>query len=73
MARREVEVGVVAAFDDAAGVGRILDEAGDPLEFHCVAVADGSRRIAEGTRVAFTRRVGPTGRPEALDVTPRSV
>lgn len=71
MARRSVESGVVAAFDDAAGVGRITDRSGGSVEFHCVAIADGSRRIAEGTPVVFARRIGPTGRPEAVDVAPR--
>jgi cold shock CspA family protein len=63
-----VESGTVSSFDDAAGVGRILDRDGRLVDFHCVAIADGSRRIAEGAAVTFSRRFGPTGRLEAVDV-----
>jgi len=64
------ERGVVAWFDDAAGVGAIADVDGHLVDFHCVSIADGSRRVAEGRPVSFLRRTGPTGRTEAVAVTP---
>lgn len=63
------ESGVVSAFDDAAGVGRIVDGGGGLIPFHCVSIADGTRWIAEGTPVVFSRRLGPTGIVEAVGVT----
>ena len=69
MVGRRSESGVVSAFDDAAGVGRILDGDGARIPFHCVSIADGTRWIAEGTPVVFSRRPGPTGIVEAVDVT----
>ncbi len=69
MAGRRSESGVVSAFDDAVGVGRILDADGTLVPFHCVSIADGTRWIAEGTPVVFSRRPGPTGIIEAVDVT----
>lgn len=68
MSVRRHEPGVVAAFDDAVGVGRILDASGALVPFHCVSIVDGTRWIAEGTAVTFTRRLGPSGLLEAVDV-----
>jgi len=65
---RRNETGIVSAFDDAAGVGRILDSDGTLIPFHCVSIADGTRWIAEGTAVVFHRRLGPTGLLEAVGV-----
>ena len=62
------ESGVVSAFDDAAGGGGILDDNGRLIPFHCVSIADGTRWIAEGTAVVFSRRLGPTGLLEAVGV-----
>ncbi len=70
MAALRPEAGVVARFDDASGIGQVADRAGVLVDFHCVSIADGSRRIAEGAPVTFLRRTGPTGRSEAVAVTP---
>lgn len=72
MAERPLERGVVAAFDDAAGLGRILGDDGAIIDFHCVSISDGSRHIAEGTPVSFARRMGPTGAVEAVRVVART-
>ncbi len=71
MAEPLLETGVVAAFDDAAGLGRILGDDGDTVDFHCVSISDGSRHIAEGTPVTFARRLGPTGLLEAVRISSR--
>ena len=46
-----VHAGVVAAFDEAAGIGSIRLERGDVVGFHCTQIADGSRTIEPGTEV----------------------
>lgn len=71
MVAAQPEFGVVARFDAAAGVGTILVDDGSSIDFHCVALADGSRHTTEGRRVSFLRRLGPTGRPEAIGITER--
>ena len=70
MSTPRTEHGVVDRFDAAAGVGLIRDDAGELVEFHCVSITDGSRHTTEGRSVAFRRRLGPTGRVEAVAVTP---
>ena len=63
--------GVVATFDDQVGAGTIVDDAtGAPWRFHCTAVADGTRTIAEGTAVVVDVAPGLPGRWEATVVTP---
>jgi cold shock CspA family protein len=44
--------------------------AGDVYPFHCTAVADGSRTIAEGTVVGFRVVPGRLGRWEAAELRP---
>lgn len=63
--------GTVSAFDDAAGVGSVTGDDGTEVPFHCVAVADGSRSIAEGTPVTYRIVAGHGGRWEAAEVSPR--
>jgi cold shock CspA family protein len=63
--------GVVAAFDEARGLGTILAEGGDELPFHCTAIADGSRTIPVGRAVRFTVVAGRLGRWEADRIAPR--
>jgi cold shock CspA family protein len=63
--------GVVAAFDDPRGIGVVRADDGTELAFHCTAIADGSRTIAEGTAVAFRVAPGRRGRWEAVDLRPR--
>ncbi len=62
--------GVVASFDPEVGLGVIVDDDEVRWDFHCTAIADGSRRIAVGTRVHFLRTWGGPGRWEAAAVGP---
>jgi hypothetical protein len=59
---------VVARFDEARGDGVLRDVAGHELYFHCVNIADGTRRIEPGAPVRARRVVGLRGRDEASDV-----
>ena len=63
--------GVVAEFDPAVGLG-VVDVDGVSIQFHCIAISDGSRNIEVGTAVAVAtqRRFG---RIEAVRVTPQLV
>jgi CspA family cold shock protein len=63
--------GVVARFDDHAGVGTVRADDGQEVFFHCTAIADGSRSIAEGTVVGFEVVAGHLGRWEARRVEPQ--
>jgi cold shock CspA family protein len=65
--------GRVASFDQARGVGEVLDDDGTSLPFHATAVADGSRTIAVGAAVTFTVAPGHRGRYEARSLAPDSV
>jgi CspA family cold shock protein len=62
--------GTVATFDEPRGLGTIESE-GAIYPFHCTAIADGSRTIAEGTAVTFEVRPGGLGRWEATAIAPR--
>ena len=63
--------GRVAEFDDHRGRGEIEVGGGDfHFPFHCTAIADGSRSIAEGTAVRFRLVIGPLGALEATAVAP---
>ena len=62
--------GVVATFDDAAGLGTIVADDGTTFAFHCTAIADGSRTIAVDTRVEFEPRPAGHGTYEASAITP---
>jgi hypothetical protein len=62
-------VGVIESFDDRRGDGEMRSDAGERFYFHCVAIADGSRRIEPGVRVQADRRVGHVGRDEVVAVT----
>jgi cold shock CspA family protein len=57
--------GVVAAFDEAAGIGIVETAAGDELGFHCTQIADGTRTIKVGAAVRFTLIAGRGGSWEA--------
>jgi cold shock CspA family protein len=61
--------GVVTEFDEARGLGLMVTDDGESLSFHCVAIADGTRSIAVGSRVAAVRAAGRRGRDEAASVT----
>jgi cold shock protein len=62
--------GVVEAFDDPRGLGVVRSDDGVELPFHCTAVADGTRTIAVGARVAYRVVPGRLGRWEAADLRP---
>ena len=62
--------GVVTSFDDPRGYGAITPDGGGELFFHCTAIADGTRTIAEGTAVEFDVVAGRMGRWEASRLTP---
>jgi cold shock CspA family protein len=61
-------VGSVVAFDDHAGFGTVRLEDGRELFFHCTAIADGTRTIAEGAAVTVAVVPGRRGRYEAADL-----
>ena len=69
-ARRRL--GQVRSFDEVAGYGVVVEDRtdGDEWFFHCTRIADGSRRIEEGTAVAFALTPGHLGRWEADDLQP---
>lgn len=66
---RRRHTGTVVAFDEAAGYGTVAGD-DDAWFFHCTAVADGSRSVAEGVRVSFVLLPGHRGRWEASDLRP---
>jgi cold shock CspA family protein len=66
--RGSTRTGVVAVFDDPRGLGTVVDEDGLRYDFHCTAVADGSRTIAVGTPVTFLLAPAHRGVIEARDI-----
>lgn len=58
-------MGSVATFDERRGLGTVVSDDGRSFSFHCTAIADGSRTIAVGTRVAFSVVAGHLGQWEA--------
>jgi cold shock CspA family protein len=64
------DTGTVVAFDEERGLGELEADAGGRYEFHCTAIADGSRTIAVGASVAFDVVVGPLGGTEAARIRP---
>jgi len=62
--------GTVAEFDDRRGRGEVEARGGLRFPFHCTAIADGTRTIAEGAEVRFRLVIGPLGGLEATAVTP---
>lgn len=65
-----MEKGVVATFDAHAGFGTVRGEDGRTHFFHCTEIADGTRTIAEGTRVVFQLTAGHRGQWEASRLMP---
>ena len=57
--------GRVTAFDDPRGLGEVTADDGTTYPFHCTAIADGTRTIAEGATVHFEVVAGRMGRWEA--------
>ncbi|MGA0863775.1 MAG: hypothetical protein ACO3RB_07785 [Ilumatobacteraceae bacterium] len=46
--------GTIVEFDEIAGLGAVVDDEGARWPFHCVSIADGSRRIDVGQKTAFS-------------------
>ncbi len=63
--------GTVAAFDGPRGVGEVRGTDGRTWFFHCTAVADGTRTVAEGAEVRFDVVAGRLGRWEAANLRAR--
>ena len=63
-------LGEVVAFDEHAGLGTVRGDDGRELGFHCTAIADGSRRIEVGARVAYEVVPGHLCRYEAAHLRP---
>ncbi len=66
---RRVRRGVVASFDEQAGLGSI-SEGDEEWFFHCSAISDGSRKISVGVEVVFAITPGHMGRLEAREIRP---
>ena len=62
--------GRVVEFDEHVGTGTVEGEDGTRLFFHCVAIADGSRRIDVGAAVTYDVAPGHLGRYEARGLRP---
>ncbi len=62
--------GRVVEFDEHVGTGTVEGDDGRRLSFHCVAIADGSRRIDVGTPVRYEVVPGHLGRYEAREIRP---
>jgi cold shock CspA family protein len=62
--------GRVVEFDEHVGLGTVEGEDGRRLPFHCVAIADGSRRIDAGAAVTYDVVPGHLGRWEAWRIRP---
>jgi CspA family cold shock protein len=63
-------LGTVSDYDAARGLGTVVEDGGERFGFHATAIADGSRRIDAGTRVAFAVRPGHRGALEARGLVP---
>lgn len=60
--------GVIEKFDDRRGDGWLRADDGESFYFHCVAIADGTRKIPVGTPVQARRCVGHLGHDEVADI-----
>ncbi len=68
--RLDATTGSVLSFDDPRGLGVVRSAIGDDYPFHCTAIVDGTRTIAEGASVSFRVAAGRLGRWEATDIRP---
>ena len=64
--------GTVRTFDERRGLGEIESDDGTTFPFHSTAIANGSRRIAEGAQVEFDVVAGLPGRWEAAAIEKRA-
>ena len=69
LARRAPRTGVVDHYDEGRGLGVVAGDDGRRYDFHATALADGSRRVAAGTRVVFVVAAAHRGRLEARGLT----
>lgn len=60
--------GRVVDFDETRGDGHLESDDGRRIYFHCIGIADGTRRIDVGARVSARRVTGHRGADEATDV-----
>jgi cold shock CspA family protein len=60
----------VTSFDDPRGIGSVTTDDGRVLPFHCTAIADGSRTVAEGAVVLVDVGPGLPGHWEAVALRP---
>lgn len=58
-------LGSVTEFDEARGIGTVLDDDGTTLAFHCTQIAGGTRTISVGARVRYELAPGALGEWEA--------
>lgn len=65
----ELLVGNVNTYDFERGLGVVSSSDGRRWVFHCTAIADGTRRIDPGTRVAFSIAASGPGTWEAHRLT----
>lgn len=66
----EMLTGVVVDFDVQVGLGVVRSSSDSQLlNFHCMEIADGTRRIEVGSPVVFRRIGAPCGSWEAGTVT----
>jgi cold shock CspA family protein len=61
--------GTVTAFDVEVGWGEITAADGQVVGFHCIGIADGTRRIDVGAAVVF-EQLPKLGRYEATAIRP---
>jgi cold shock CspA family protein len=64
-----VRIGRIAHYDSPRGTGVLEDTDGIERFFHCTAIADGTREIADGTTVFYELRPGLLGELEATRIT----
>jgi cold shock CspA family protein len=62
--------GRVVNFSASVGLGTVAVDDGRSWDFHCTAIAGGSRDVAVGAAVTFVVGAARAGRWEAQDVSP---
>jgi cold shock CspA family protein len=63
-----VRIGRIAHYDSPRGTGVLTDASGVEWSFHCTAIADGTREIADGATVFYELRTGLVGELEATRI-----
>ena len=62
---KDFYLGRIAVYDEKRGLGEVEAAGGLRYPFHCTAILDGTRFVAENADVEFTVVAGPLGRYEA--------